>query len=190
MNASPGMELSLGETYPWLALTLDQTDKIVAIIPEEKLDWRLSDPSGKWHFSLAEIAMHCADARRLFARMMSGVDRTDDFRSSGPGENGVWPFRPCGSKQAILDDLTAARAELDSWLRQPASAALKVTDPAYAVWEKNLAAMRVKGVDPALDERRGPASILRILMACAVHEAGHRSSLQTLLRMHGVNLSQ
>jgi hypothetical protein len=188
MNVPPSPDLTIGVAFPWLTMALDQTEKVAAIIPEEKLDWRLNDPSGKWHFSLAEIAMHCADARRLFARMMSGLDRTEDYLSPGPGEDGVWPFRPYGSKQAVLDELAAARLELEPWLLQPASAAMEVTDPAQATWEKNLARMREKGMDTALDELRGPASILRVLMACAVHEAGHRSSLQTLLRMHGVNL--
>jgi hypothetical protein len=188
MNTPAPGPLTIGMGYPWLSMTLDQTDKIVTIIPEDKLDWRLSDPSGKWHFSLAEIAMHCADARRLFARMLSGSDRTDDYRSPGPGENGVWPFHAYESKQAILDDLSAARAELQPWLDRPTSSATEITASTRAAWEKNLSRLKEAGTDTAVDELRGPASILRVLMAATVHEAGHRSSLQTLLRMHGVNL--
>jgi hypothetical protein len=188
MDATASGPLAIGVGYPWLSMTLDQTDRVVTILPEDKLDWRLNDPSGKWHFSLAEIAMHCADARRLFARMLSGSDRTDDYRSPGPGEDGVWPFHPYKSKQAIIDDLAAARAELQPWLDRPTPAATEITDAAHAAWEKNLASMKEKGTDTSVDELRGPATILRVLMAAAVHEAGHRSSLQTLLRMHGVNL--
>lgn len=184
----PG-SLTIGFGYPWIGMTLDQTEQVVATIPEDKLDWRLNDPSGKWHFSLAEIAMHCADARRLFARMLSGSDRTEDYRSGGPGEDGEWPFAPYDSKQAILDDLRSARAELQVWVDRPTSAATQITDAARSAWAKNLERMKEKGMDTGVDELRGPASLLRILMACTVHEAGHRSSLQTLLRMHGVNLT-
>jgi len=37
---------------------------------------------------------------------------------------------------------------------------------------------------------RGPVTIIRVIMALAVHESGHRSTLQTLLRMHGINLAE
>lgn len=189
MSSAPRSDLPLGVAFPWLTLALDQTDKIAAIVPEDKLEWRLSDPSGKWHFSLAEIVMHCADARRLFARMMSGLERPDDYASPGPSENGVWSFRPYQSKQAILDDLAAAREELRPWLERPLAEAMTVVDPTRATWEQNLARMKEKEMDTAVEELRGTPSILRVLMGCVVHETGHRASLQTLLRMHGVNLS-
>ena len=37
-------------------------------------------------------------------------------------------------------------------------------------------------------ELRGPASIVRVMMAMVAHEDGHRSTLQTFLRFHGINL--
>jgi hypothetical protein len=103
MNATPHDDVAIGLGLPWLTATLDSLEQIAALVPEDKLDWRLADPSGKWHFSLAEIVMHSADARRMFARMLTASESTDGYWSTGPGEDGVWPFKPYGTKQTILD---------------------------------------------------------------------------------------
>lgn len=188
MNATPHDDVAIGFGLPWLTATLDSLEQIAALVPEDKLDWRLADPSGKWHFSLAEIVMHSADARRMFARMLTGSESTDGYWSTGPGEDGVWPFKPYGTKQTILDSLKESRAELQPFLDRPLSSMSETTEGTRKAFERNLARMRERQLDTANDEKRGPASVLRILMACAVHESGHRSSLQTLLRMHGINL--
>lgn len=188
MNVTPHDDITIGFGLPWLAGTLDSMERVAAMVPEDKLDWRLADPSGKWHFSLAEIVMHSADARRMFARMLSGSESTNDYWSPGPGEGGVWPFTPYGRKQAILDSLKESRGELQPFLDRPLAAMTETTEGTRKAFESNLARARERQLDTANDEKRGPATILRILMACAVHEAGHRSSLQTLLRMHGINL--
>jgi hypothetical protein len=39
-------------------------------------------------------------------------------------------------------------------------------------------------------EMRGAPGIFRVLMAAACHEAGHRGTLYTLLRMNGVSLPE
>jgi uncharacterized damage-inducible protein DinB len=183
MQAAP----TIGQVYPWFNMTLDYTDQISALIPEDLLDWRYEDPSGKWTFSLAEQAMHSADARRMFARQIAGNDSTEGYWSEGPGEDGVWPFKPYGSKQAILDSLQSAREELNAVLNRSAADALEITPGTQATYDKVIAQMKEKDMDTAAAELRGPANLIRVLMATVVHEAGHRGSMQTLLRMKGHN---
>jgi len=188
MTASTPESVTIGFALPWLGMTFDSLEKVAALIPEDKLEWRLEDPSGKWHFSLAEIVMHSADARRMFGRMLSGAESTEGYWSAGPGEDGIWPFQAYGSKQAILDSLKSARAELQPVFDLPAASLTETTEGTRRQFEKNLARMREGGLDTSTEEKRGAPTVLRVLMACAVHESGHRSSLQTLLRMHGINL--
>jgi hypothetical protein len=184
---------TIGITFPLLNMTLDGTERFARLIPEDKLDWRLPDPTGRWHFSLAEIAMHCADARILFARQLSGSDRRDGYWSAGPtGEDGVWEFEPYGTKQAILDSLRSSRAELQPFLDLPAEASADVVDGVRRSFEKQVAGLREKGMEKeaAAAELRGPASVIRVLLALAVHENGHKGSLGTLLRTHGVEIQE
>ncbi|MCB1221410.1 MAG: DinB family protein [Planctomycetales bacterium] len=178
---------TIGQIYPWLNMTFDYTDEIAALIPDELLDWRYEDPSGKWTFSLAEQAMHCADARIMFARQISGNDSEEGYWSPGPGEDGVWPFKEYGSKQAIMDSLKASRAELDEVMNRSADDVLAIPDGTRKVYEQVLKQMQEKGMDTSGLETRGPANIIRVLMAASAHEAGHRGSMQTLLRMKGIN---
>jgi hypothetical protein len=42
-------------------------------------------------------------------------------------------------------------------------------------------------MDTAAAELRGPATVNRVLFALCLHEAGHRSYLQTILRLQGVD---
>jgi len=90
MNTPASGPLTIGVGYPWLSMTLDQTDKIVTIIPEDRLDWRLSDPSGKWHFSLAEIA-HAL--RRRAAAVRENAERL--------GPNRRLPFTRSGRERRL-----------------------------------------------------------------------------------------
>lgn len=187
MDSTMHAAATIGQVYPWFNMTLDYTDQISALIPEDLLDWRFEDPSGKWSFSLAEQAMHCADARRMFARQIAGSDSGEDYWSEGPGEDGVWPFKAYGSKQAILDSLKTSRAELDAVLNRSADDALAITAGTQETYDKIIAQMKEKDLDTAAAELRGPANLIRVLMATVVHEAGHRGSMQTLLRMKGIN---
>ncbi|MEZ5339427.1 MAG: DinB family protein [bacterium] len=187
MDSAAQTSKTIAQVYPWLNMTLDYTEKIAALIPEELLDWRYEDPSGKWTFSLAEQAMHCADARIMFARQLSGNSSEEGYWSQGPGEDGVWPFREYGSKQAILDSLKSARAELDEVMNRGAAEVLTIPEGTKKVYEQVLKQMQEQGADTSGLETRGPANIIRVLMAAVVHESGHRGSMQTLLRMKGVN---
>jgi uncharacterized damage-inducible protein DinB len=144
-------------------------------------------------FSLAELAMHCADSRRMFARTLAGADSDDgmwtDWDEADEGNElaMVWKFKPRGTKQEILDSLRTAREELNPWLSLPVSSLNEATDGTRESFNKNLAKMREKGADTSEVELRGPSTVNRVLFAVTAHESGHRGSLQTLLRLQGVD---
>jgi uncharacterized damage-inducible protein DinB len=189
MDAVGQKEATIGQMLPWTSMMLDYTEKVAGALTDELRDWRPADPSGKFFFSLGELVAHCADARRMFARQLAGSTSEDGYWSSGPAEgdpDGVWQFKPLPSAAELAASLKDARAELQPWLDMPAAEQWTVTDGAKAVFAKNLAAMRDKGMDTAESELRGPANINRILFAVVAHESGHRAALQTLLRMQGV----
>ena len=188
--ATPVPARTVEDVLPWAKTTLDYTDQLAAIIPDELLNWRPEDPTGRFCFSLSEIVMHIADARRMFAGQLSGATDEDAYWSPGPGEDGVWPFKELPDKAALLGSLGAARALITPWMERPADDLLAETKGTRAAFEKNLEYMREHGHDTAKLERAGVPGIMRVLFAIAVHEAGHRGSLQTLLRQHGVNLGE
>jgi uncharacterized damage-inducible protein DinB len=186
MDSNEQLEATIGQVLPWTAMTFDYTDKVAAMLTDDLRDWRPSDPAGKFFFSLGELVAHCADARRMFARQLAGDDSTDGYWSDGPGEDGVWTFKDLPDAAALLLSLQSARRELQSWLDLPASRQGEQTSGTKAVFDRQLQLLREAGKDTAVAELRGPANINRVLFAAACHEAGHRSVLQTLLRMNGV----
>lgn len=183
--------LCIGDALPWARMTLDYTDKLAAQIPEKLLDWRSPDPSGAFSFSLGEIAAHIADARAMFIRQLSGAPEDDNYFSEGPKEPDykVWEFKPF-TRAELLAGLAASRALAEEWLSRPAAGIYEPTPGTLAAWEKMKAKFAEDGKadELAKAELRGPASIVRVLMALCVHEAGHRGSLGTLLRQHGIAL--
>lgn len=189
MDTSMQPEANLREALPWVKMTLDYTDKVAALIPEELLDWRPEDPSGKWCFSLGEIVKHITDARLMYASQLSGEDPKDAYWSDYK-EDGTWEIAPHKDKAEVLERLGAARGEVEPWLDKPASALNKVMEATRAVFDKQLQALREQGREVGDWELRGPATINRVLMALAVHEAGHRGALQTLLRQKGINIGE
>ncbi len=89
----------------------------------------------------------------------------------------------------MLGRLAEARSVVEHWLDQPASTLLDVTENSKAVFQENLKRMKEAGHSSEDWERRGPANVNRVLVALAVHEAGHRGTLQALLRQQGINIS-
>ena len=189
MDAAGQTSATVGDQLPWLKMTMDYTDEIAALIPEDKLDWRPTDPSGRFCFSLGEIAMHCADTRQMFARQLANDESEDGYWSEGPNEEGVWMFKAPASKQEILDSLKAGRELVERFMAEPVAKLLEPTEGTSKAHAKNIARLREAGKDSdvASAERRGPATYFRVLMATATHEAGHRGALQTLLRQQGIN---
>jgi uncharacterized damage-inducible protein DinB len=191
MSAVQQSTVTIGQHLPWVNMTLDYTDRLVALIPDELLDWRPTDPNGHFFFSLAEIAMHVADTRIMWARQMAGNESEEGYWSiwdeTETEPENFWRFHPYGSKQAILDSLARSREELNAWLNLPLEQLNSVPTGNQSNFDKSLEKMREKGVDTADTELRGAATINRTLFAVAAHEAGHRGTLQTLLRINGVD---
>jgi uncharacterized damage-inducible protein DinB len=186
MDATPQQQPTIGQALPWINMTFDYTEQVAAALTDELRDWRPSDPSGRFFFSLGELVAHCADSRRMFARQLAGSDSNEGYWSEGPGEDGVWKFRQLPSAAELAASLKDARQELAPFVALPASEQWNQTDGTRAIFEKSLQTMREKGKDTAEAELRGAANINRIFFAATAHEAGHRGALQTLLRMQGV----
>jgi uncharacterized damage-inducible protein DinB len=186
-SAMPQTVRTISDCLPWVALTLDYTEQVAAAIPAKLLDWRPLDPSGRFCFSLAQIAMHIADARRMFAGQLAGATDEAEYWSSGPQDDGSWPFKPHGGLEPILVSLRGTRALLAPYLELPAEDILAETEGTRTSYARNLDYMRENGHDASRLERAGAPNIVRVLFALTVHEAGHRGALQTLLRQHGVN---
>lgn len=189
MDAKPHSELTIGDMLPWVKLTMDYSDQLADAIPEDQLDWRPGDPGGKWSFSLVELVKHIGDARVMYASQLDSRDVASLYWSDGPGEDGVWSFADHKDKAEVLARLAEARRLVEHWLQQPASMLLEVTENSRSVFMQNLAQMREAGHPAGEWERRGPANVNRVLTALAVHEAGHRGTLQALLRLKGINVS-
>ena len=178
------------DQLPWVTLTLDFTDKLAELIPEDELDWRPVDPSGKWSFSLVEIIKHVTDSRIMFIGQLNGDEDSGKYWSEPPGEDGMWKFADHKDKAEVVTRLVEARRGIEEWLDKPASMLLEVTDGWRATFEMIIE--RVKAHDGPVEDyyRRGPANINRVLMALAVHEAGHRGTLHALLRQKGINIQE
>lgn len=186
---SPAAGLTIGEQIPWVAKTLHHTESVAALIPAQLLDWRPADPTGRWSFSLAEIAMHCADIRLMFAKQLRGEDSSELYWLDSPKDgSGIWTRRrePAGP-QEIVASLAAGREELEPWLALPYEQTLTVTAGMQHSFNQYLASQREKGLDTSEAERRGPSTLNRIFFTLACHEAGHRGALQALLRLHGLS---
>lgn len=191
MDTSMQPVLCIGDALPWARMTLDYTDQLAALIPDELLGWRSPDPSGAFSFSLGEIAAHISDARSMFIRQLSGAPEDDNYFSEGPKAPDYkhWEFRPF-TKAELLASLAASRALAEEWLSRPADGIYAPTPGTTEAWEKMKAKLAEDGNSEELAkaELRGPASVVRVLMALCVHEAGHRGSLGTLLRQQGIAL--
>lgn len=191
MSIAATSAVTIGQHLPWVNTTLDYMEQLVTKIPDELLEWRPVDPNGHFCFSLAELAMHSADARLMFARQLSASEDKAGYFSVADDdtadEDNIWRFRPHGGLPAILDALKAARAELQPWLELPVDQLHQPTEGTRKVYDEFLAKLREKGEDTTALELRGPATINRVLFAVCTHEAGHRGALQTLLRLNGVD---
>ncbi len=181
---------TIGDQMPWYGMTMDYTERVCALIPETLWNWRPDDPQGHFQASLGEIAMHCADERRNHAEMLSGESDASAFFGLSPSKDGISRFRDGVSKQDVLTSLKASRTRLDSYANLPVDRLTEVTDAARAMYAQQIASLKKDGIDAARMEMRGAPGIFRVLMAAACHEAGHRGTLYTLLRLNGVSLPE
>ncbi len=186
--------LLISESLPSLARSLNITDQLCALIPENSLEWRPVDPSGAFQFSLGEIAFHLADARLQFARQLSGKTEPDEHYMleylENPEDGIRWKLKPHEGKSQMLDYLKTSRAEFQVWLDKPASELLQTTPSSEAVFQKALENAEQRGTDTTAMRKRGAATIMRVLTGAVIHETSHRGTLHALLRQHGINLPE
>lgn len=184
-------QVTISEHLPWVDMTLDYTERLIVLTPETMLDYRPENALGHFFFTPAEIAMHLADERREFARMLGGSDSRDGFWTIANWETGgdgtPWQFREYADNAELLAGLREPRDELAPWLSLPVSELQQPTEGTRAIYAKQLAELQGKGVDTAAMERRGPPTINRVLFSLVTHEAAHRSYLQTILRLQGID---
>jgi hypothetical protein len=123
--------------------------------------------------------------------MLSGSDSREGFRTIASWETGgdgtPWEFRQYSSQDELLTSLRTARAELGPWLALPVDELQQPTAGTQRIYEKQLNDLRDKGVDGSAMEHRGAPTINRVLFSLVTHETGHRSYLQTILRLQGVD---
>jgi len=191
MDVAPSLVLSAGDGMPWVRITMDQTDRVCALITPELAEHRATDPTGRYFFSLGELTMHIADARNMFAGQLDGEDYSAEYWSArqGPDSQGVWEFKKAANWQEVLDSLRRGRERLEKFLEVELNRLYEPTDGTRKFYKEHAQYLRDIGrAEQAQSyERRGAATIARTLSAMACHEAGHRGSLQTLLRLKGVN---
>jgi uncharacterized damage-inducible protein DinB len=189
--------LLISESLPSLARALNITDQLCALIPENLLEWRPTDPSGAFQFSLAEIAFHLGDSRLQFARQLAGTETLEEdfmlqfsFEQLELQKGARWALKPYVGKSQMLEYLKAARAEFQVWLDKPESDLLLTTPGSEAAFKKALENFEKRGTDTTALRKRGPATIMRVLTGAMIHETGHRGTLHALLRQHGINLPE
>jgi hypothetical protein len=183
---------TVGEQLPWVVNTFNYTERVVNTITPDLFDWRPDDPSGGFMFSVGELVMHITDSRRDFARQLSGASRDDRYWSPQEfiPEDGVWTFRPRANYDEIYNCLRMARAELDVWLELPADRLLQPTSESRKLFDYAVEKLENEGKKPSPGMvKRGPLNPMRVMTAAAIHEAGHRGTLQTMLRMNGVSFN-
>ncbi len=93
MGTASQAQQTIGDQMPWYGITMDYTEKICELIPEELWDWRPADPQGHFQASLGEIAMHCADERHDHAQMLKGEIERGVFFTLSPGKEGKKGFK-------------------------------------------------------------------------------------------------
>jgi uncharacterized damage-inducible protein DinB len=191
--------LLISESLPSLPRALNLTDQLCALIPENLLEWRPTDPSGAFQFSLAEIVFHLADSRLQFARQLAGTNTEEvekdymlelSFEDPERFKGAKWTLQPYKGKTQMLEYLKSARAEFQVWLDKPATDLLLTTSGTEATFKKALETAEKRGTETTAMRKRGAATIMRVLTGAVIHETGHRGTLHALLRQHGVNLPE
>lgn len=192
-NGETAAALKVGDGMPIVALCLGSSERVCSLVGAGLWDLRPPDPSGRWTFSLGEFVMHIADARWLFAGQLDGADYSPRyFATSQPRDPGVsWTFKPA-APAAAMESLLDGRAALQRWLELPLERLWRPTTGTAAYFHTHQQKLRLEGREAAAEAyaRRGPASLARTLSGLVAHESGHRGSLQTLLRLQGLNLSE
>jgi uncharacterized damage-inducible protein DinB len=188
MTTASQPQQTIGDQMPWYGMTMDYTEKVCELITEELWRWRPENPQGSFQASLGEITMHCADERHFHAQLLSGTVDERVFFGRSPDKDGIGTFREGVSREEALASLRAGRELLDKYARLPAERLMEVTEGAKTSYRRQIASAKEQAIDTTQMDMRGAPTIFRVLMAVACHEAGHRGTLYTLLRLNGVSL--
>jgi uncharacterized damage-inducible protein DinB len=189
MEATSEAKTLLAE-MPWIKTLLDYTDAVCQGLPEDADALRPVDPAGGFVFSAKELAAHIADERWSLCQAVTGEDHSANcFAGDYPGKDKPWLFRAATNGE-ILASLAAGRAKVDELLRLGAVAWHETTPGLVKQHAQRIAKLRAEGKDTAALEAKGPSTLGNILLFLVAHETGHRSVLQHLLRMHGVNVAR
>lgn len=186
----------VGDALPNLEMNLRQTESLLAKAPDAALSHRPPDASGAFQFSVAEIFAHIADARTMFARVyLQGAPYADEgtegtYLLAPPGEDGRWEVQGDLRRPVLERHLEAGWEALAPALTLPAEALLTPTKGGERIHAE--ARAREEQAEPGANDELilswGPANLVRVLLTCASHEAGHRGALVSLLRGQGTPL--
>ncbi len=176
--------LSAFPAYKWIT---DQTDQVVAKLTDELAAWRPEMSDGSWHFSLGEIVAHIADAAYMFHGMLTGEDYDDTYFMKPPedfeGGQVEWKVTREFNADDVKAHLKAVREKWVEVLAWPIEKAYEPTDATMKQFEE----MKEKDDSDEFHKAHlihGPSTALRVITTLVAHEAGHRSSMITLMRVH------
>jgi len=188
MEAESGAERTIGQELTWARTLMVYTDAVVASIPEEALEIRLTDPQGGYFFSARELMMHIADSRWNAAGWIDGEDVSDrQFRQEYGGTEQPWKFTAAG-KDEIVSRLAEGRNSVEKLLARPAADLHFVSEHQREAHRQRIEARQAEGLDTESLEAGGPPSLIDILLFVVAHEQSHRSELQWLMRACGFNV--
>jgi uncharacterized damage-inducible protein DinB len=180
-------ELTAAQLLSWAKTFLDYTDAIVNDLPEddESLDWRQTDDSGGWYFSIREQAMHIADTRHDAIGWITGEDTDEhDFCTEYGGVEKPWQFRKA-SRDEIIARMKSGRELVDSWLNRPHGVLMETSDHLIKQHEESIESLRKVTKDTSEREARGPSLVINVILFLVSHEQSHRALLQNMLRQRG-----
>jgi len=179
------------DVIPWIKVFLDYTDAVCQALPDDGLEIRPTEPGGGFVFSALEQAMHIADERWEIMHRLTGDDNAHRLFAKGyPGKDAPWEFRQA-SREEVLRSLAEGREFLDSYLNEAASGSLVgSTLEQERAFDAKLTKAQAAGKDTAELIARGPENLVNTLMFLVAHETGHRTVLQHMLRMNGIEVAR
>ena len=195
MSSQPATALTIANALPAYKWNTEFTDKVIGKLTPDTFGWRPETKDGSWHFSLGELAAHIVDAADMFLAQLTGDEIPDDAYFMKPPEDfkgGVAEWTP--TREFTLDDVTAklssVRAKYADILAWPIEKAYQPTPGTENAW-KEFEKQAEEGKFPKEHLVNGPANPIRVIASVISHEAQHRGTLLTLLRVHhGVSFAE
>ncbi|MEP0813665.1 MAG: DinB family protein [bacterium] len=195
MDSQAASSKTIANALPAYKWNTEFTEKVIAKLTPELFDWRPETKDGSWHFSLGELAAHIVDAGLMFYGQLSGDEFSDGDWFMKPPENfeggsGEWmPTREFTLEdvKAKFAEMRAKFAEVLAWPIEKAHEPTPGTEKAFKEWEKQVE----EGKFPKEFLANGPATPVRVIATLISHEAAHRGTLLTLMRVfHGISFAE